>query len=151
MTSFSTIQSCRSMNSQQSASILIIKQHRKPSHLCCATSSTINEEHQEISASAERIYDASTWRMYNRIVNSRKLKSQLASSSSKRKVGIDALTSAKRGSVASYRTMDVDPFSVPPFTSKLSKWVDRNRNRSSSNCSDTVASVREEEIFALDL
>ena len=78
------------------------------------------------------------------------MKSQLASAS-RRKVGIDALTSAKRGSVASHRTMDVDSFSVPPYTSKLSKWVDRNRNRSSSNCSDTVASVREEEIFALDL
>jgi len=141
------MQSCRSMNSQRTASILIIKQHR--SHLC-ASSSTINEDHEEISASAERIYDASTWRMYNRIVSSRKMQSQLAAAA-RRKAGNDSLISAKRGSVASHRTMDVDSFSVPPYTSKLSKWVDRNRNRSSSNSSDANTSVREEGIFALDL
>lgn len=105
-------------------------------------SNSLYDDVPELSESAERryLYDASTWRMYYRILNGRKRRTQVAAMSDKRPV-----------QCASFGTSTSKEMSFESFLKKHPK--SRNeKKRSLSICSDaTRESAREEEIFALDL
>jgi len=146
MVSFPNMESFRTGSDLQRTASILIKQHHSHPNLC-TSSSMINEDcSDEISKSAERLYDASTWRMYNRIVTSRKRRSH-PTPAARRMTSADALS--ERGSIN--RTMDIiDSFPVPPYTGKVPKRADRMEKRSLFIQPDP-ANVREEDIFTLDL
>lgn len=106
-------------------------------------SNTMSEDVPELSESAERryLYDASTWRMYYRILNGRKRRTQVAAMSDRNPVSSAAFGSKKE--------MCLETFSKKNSKSRSEK------KRSLSICSDTTNNTRDtardEEIFALDL
>jgi hypothetical protein len=107
-------------------------------------SNAMNEDTvPEFSESAERrhLYDASTWRMYYRILNGRKRRTQVAAMSDRNAVSSAAFGSKKE-------------ICLETFSKKNSKSRS-DKKRSLSICSDATVNtrdtVKDEEIFALDL
>jgi len=104
-----------------------------------SNSTSGSEDVNELSESAERryLYDASTWRMYYRILNGRKRRTQVAAMTERNPVS--SISSAKK------KEISTDSFSY--------KYSKHDKKRSLSVCSDSNAreTNRDEEIFALDL
>mmetsp|Transcript_12896 Transcript_12896/g.24218 ORF Transcript_12896/g.24218 Transcript_12896/m.24218 type:complete len:139 (+) Transcript_12896:153-569(+) len=123
------------MNSKTNSSSILIRN---------SISNPMNDDVAELSESAERrfLYDASTWRMYYRILNGRKRRTQVAAMSERNPVSSTAFGNRKENSLENY-------------SKKISK-LRNEKKRSLSICSDTTTNnvrdtVRDEEIFALDL
>ena len=102
-----------------------------------------NDEHDEISRSAEMMYDSATWRMYYRIINGRKRRAQVAIAHDAHSKTSSRLTKTKENN---------DSFFIK---SSLKTFKRTERLRSLSSCSidyvDSLRERRDEGIFELEL
>ena len=136
-----------SSSASSTSSILINKSsNRIPRNRLNDSHSLAWSNDNEISLSAQHLYDHATWRMYFRIINGRKRRAQLLEGRNKNSDGQKLSRSREQN--------DNDNNNGNRHHSKKAikaERKERQRQRSLSTCSDISHTAHDEEIFALDL
>jgi hypothetical protein len=97
----------------------------------------------------ERLYDSATWRMYQRIVDHRRIQQSFLRSDSQDSFNILGTGSSSRNA-GHYKTIEVVSF---PTTSggRIDHDHPQTPNTSSLSCSSSVVSMGDDEVFEMEL